>query len=144
VTRREHLTRLPLADALRARLTPAQGRLLDTLAPRELVMPTGTHARVDYLDDNAPCVAVRLQEVFGMQSTPRIGGGTVAVTFKLLSPAQRPLQITRDLAGFWRSSYAEVRRDMRGRYPKHAWPENPLEATPTRRAGGARGKGARR
>jgi len=79
-----------------------------------------------------------------MQSTPRIGGGTVAVTFKLLSPAQRPLQITRDLAGFWRSSYAEVRRDMRGRYPKHAWPENPLEATPTRRAGGARGKGARR
>jgi ATP-dependent helicase HrpB len=144
VTRREHLERLPLVEALRARLTPAQGRLLETLAPRELVMPTGTRVRIDYLDDNAPCVAVRLQEVFGMQATPRIGGGTVAVTFKLLSPAQRPLQITRDLAGFWRSSYAEVRRDMRGRYPRHAWPENPLEATPTRRAGGVRGKGARR
>jgi ATP-dependent helicase HrpB len=144
ITRREHLARVPLADALRARLTGAQQRALESLAPRDLVMPTGSHIRVDYLDDNAPCVSVRLQEVFGLQSTPRIGGGTVAVTFKLLSPAQRPLQITRDLAGFWRSSYAEVRRDMRGRYPKHAWPENPLEATPTRGAGRPRGKGARR
>ena len=78
--------------------------------------------RVDYLDENAPCVAVRLQEVFGLPQTPRIGGGAVPVTFKLLSPAQRPVQITRDLAGFWRSSYAEVRKEMRGRYPKHDWP----------------------
>jgi ATP-dependent helicase HrpB len=76
---------------------------------------------------------VKLQEVFGLQTTPHIGGGAVAVTFKLLSPAQRPVQITRDLAGFWRSSYTEVRKDMRGRYPRHHWPENPLEAAPTRR-----------
>ena len=82
---------------------------------------------------------MRLQEVFGLETTPRIGGGAVAVTFKLLSPAQRPVQITRDLAGFWRSSYAAVRKDMRGRYPKHAWPDNPLEATPTR--GTRRGPG---
>jgi ATP-dependent helicase HrpB len=144
LTRREHLARLPLTEALHARLTPAQDHALESLAPRELVMPTGSHIRIDYLDDNAPCVGVRLQEVFGLQATPRIGGGAVAVTFKLLSPAQRPLQITRDLAGFWRSSYAEVRRDMRGRYPKHAWPENPLEATPTRKVARVRDKGARR
>jgi len=144
ITRREHLQRLPLSEALIARLGSAQRRMLETLAPRELVVPTGSHMRIDYLDDNAPCVAVRLQEVFGLDATPLIGGGTVPVTFKLLSPAQRPVQITRDLGGFWRSSYAAVRKDMRGRYPKHAWPENPLEATPTRGAPRSRAKGARR
>jgi ATP-dependent helicase HrpB len=135
VTRREHLARVPLVEALSARLSSAQQRALETLAPRELVVPTGSHVRIDYLDDNAPCVSVRLQEVFGLTATPRIGGGAVAVTFKLLSPAQRPLQITRDLDGFWRSSYAAVRKEMRGRYPRHAWPENPLEAAPTRGTG---------
>jgi ATP-dependent helicase HrpB len=144
ITRREHLQRLPLSEALRARLDPGQRRALETLAPRELKVPSGSQIRIDYLDDNAPCVAVRLQEVFGLEATPRIGGGTVPLTFKLLSPAQRPVQITRDLAGFWRSSYAEVRRDMRGRYPKHAWPENPLAAAPTRGATRARSKGTRR
>jgi ATP-dependent helicase HrpB len=131
-TRREHLARIPLAEALLARLTGAQRRALDELAPRELAVPTGSRLRIDYLDDNAPCLAVRLQEVFGMAETPRIGGGSRPVTFKLLSPAQRPVQITRDLAGFWRSSYAEVRKEMRGRYPRHNWPENPLEAAPHR------------
>ena len=87
---------------------------------------------VDYLDDNAPCVEVRMQEVFGLADTPRIGGGKVPITLKLLSPACRPMQITRDLSGFWRGSYAEVRKDMRGRYPRHYWPENPLEAEPVR------------
>jgi len=72
--------------------------------------------------------------VFGLASTPRIGKGAVPVTFKLLSPAQRPVQITRDLAGFWKSSYLEVRKEMRGRYPKHHWPDNPLEALPSRGA----------
>lgn len=132
ITRREHLQRLPLSEALGARLDAGQRRALETLAPRELKVPSGSQIRIDYLDDNAPCVAVRLQEVFGLETTPRVGGGTVPLTFKLLSPAQRPVQITRDLAGFWRSSYAEVRKDMRGRYPKHAWPENPLAAVPTR------------
>jgi ATP-dependent helicase HrpB len=140
VTRREQLTRVPLSEALRARLSPAQQRALELLAPRELAMPTGTRVRIDYLDANAPCVSVRLQEVFGQSETPRIGGGAVPVTFKLLSPAQRPLQITRDLAGFWRSSYAEVRKEMRGRYPRHLWPENPLEARPTRGTGRSRGR----
>jgi ATP-dependent helicase HrpB len=135
ITRREHLGRLPLAEALRARLTSIQLRALELLAPRELAMPSGSQVRVDYLDDNAPCVAVRMQEVFGLAATPRIGGGTVPVTFVLLSPARRPLQITRDLAGFWGNSYVAVRKEMRGRYPKHAWPENPLEAAPTRGTG---------
>jgi ATP-dependent helicase HrpB len=129
VTRREHLARLPLTEMLLARLGGAQRRALDELAPRELAMPTGSRLRIDYVDDNAPCVSVRLQEVFGMAATPRIGGGTVPVTFKLLSPAQRPVQITRDLAGFWRTSYVEVRKEMRGRYPRHHWPEDPAAAT---------------
>jgi ATP-dependent helicase HrpB len=97
-------------------------------------VPSGSRIRIDYVDDNAPAIAVRLQEVFGLAATPRIGGGSVPVTFKLLSPAQRPVQITRDLAGFWKSSYIEVRKEMRGRYPKHNWPENPLEAAPSRGA----------
>ena len=99
---------------------------------RELAVPTGSRLRIDYLDDSAPCLSVRLQEVFGLAETPRIGGGSRPVTFKLLSPAQRPVQITRDLAGFWRSSYAEVRKEMRGRYPRHHWPEDPHEAAPHR------------
>jgi len=133
-TRRENLARVPLAEALQARLTHAQRQQLNELAPRDLAVPSGSHIRIDYVDDNAPCIAVRLQEVFGLATTPRIGGGAVPVTFKLLSPAQRPVQITRDLAGFWRSSYVEVRKDMRGRYPRHNWPENPLEATPSTRS----------
>ena len=75
-----------------------------------------------------------LQEVFGLAETPRLGRGRVPLTFRLLSPAQRPVQVTRDLAGFWRGSYAEVRKEMRGRYPRHYWPEDPLSAAPTRGA----------
>ncbi len=131
VTRRAQLARVALGDALRARLTREQQRSLEALAPRDLLVPSGSRIRIDYLDESAPCVAVRVQEVFGLESTPLIGG-VVPLTFKLLSPAQRPVQITRDLAGFWRSSYAAVRRDLRGRYPKFPWPENPLEATATR------------
>ena len=132
ITRRDHLSRLKLTDALRGLLTWEQQRELDRLAPVHLEVPTGSRIRIDYLDESAPVVSVRLQEVFGLEDTPRLGGGRVPVTFKLLSPAQRPVQVTRDLAGFWRGSYAEVRKDMRGRYPRHYWPENPLEAEPTR------------
>ncbi|HXS78683.1 MAG TPA: ATP-dependent helicase HrpB, partial [Gammaproteobacteria bacterium] len=134
VTRRAHFARIPLGAALRARLTPAQSRALDELAPTHVTLPTGTRTPIDYVDDNAPCASMRMQEVFGLAATPRIGGGTVPVTFKLLSPAHRPLQVTRDLASFWRNAYIDVRKDMRGRYPRHYWPENPLEAEPTRRA----------
>jgi ATP-dependent helicase HrpB len=133
-TRRTQLSRVPLLDALRARLSYDQQRKLDELAPTHIGLPTGTRARIDYLDDNAPVASMRMQEVFGLAATPRIGGGTVAVTFTLLSPGRKPLQITRDLASFWRNAYVEVRKDMRGRYPRHYWPENPLEAEPTRRA----------
>ena len=132
IARLDQLDRVPLGKALLARLDFRQQRELDALAPSHVVVPTGTAVRVDYEDENAPCIEVRLQEVFGLAHTPRIGGGTVPLTLKLLSPARRPVQITRELGGFWRGSYAEVRKDMRGRYPRHYWPENPLEAEPTR------------
>jgi ATP-dependent helicase HrpB len=131
------LTRLAdgrFAEALLSRLDRRQRQLLDEYAPTHVTVPTGSRIAVDYLDDNAPCIEVRMQEVFGLADTPRLAGGKVPVTLKLLSPARRPMQITRDLAGFWRGSYAEVRKDMRGRYPRHYWPENPLEAEPMRGA----------
>jgi ATP-dependent helicase HrpB len=134
VTRRDHLARLSLPEILRALLPWDKQRELDQLAPIHLQVPSGSNIRIDYLDESAPAVSVRLQEVFGLDATPRIGGGRVPITFKLLSPAQRPVQVTRDLASFWRGSYADVRKDMRGRYPKHYWPENPLEAEATRGA----------
>ena len=132
VTRREHLSRLPLAEALRARLGWQRQRELDALAPTHLSVPSGSQIRIEYLDESAPVVAVRLQEVFGLTETPRLAGGRVPVTFKLLSPAHRPVQVTRDLGSFWRRGYAEVRKDLRGRYPKHHWPEDPLTAEPVR------------
>jgi len=132
VTRREQLKRVPLDEALRARLSFEQQRQLDEWAPTHLTLPGGTRVRVDYLDESAPLVSVRLQEVFGLAMTPRLGRNRVPVTFRLLSPAQRPVQVTRDLASFWRGAYTQVRKDLRGRYPKHYWPENPLEAQPTR------------
>jgi ATP-dependent helicase HrpB len=132
LTRRAHLARLDLESLLRAQLPPGAARALDRWAPSHLVVPTGSRIRIGYADPAAPTVAVRLQEVFGLMETPRLCDGTVPVTFTLLSPAHRPVQVTRDLAGFWRGAYAEVRKDLRGRYPKHAWPENPLEAQPTR------------
>ena len=84
--------------------------------------------------DEAPALAVRLQEMFGLSETPRVGDGRVPLTLQLLSPAHRPVQVTRDLAGFWARSYFEVRKDLRGRYPRHHWPENPMEAQATARA----------
>jgi ATP-dependent helicase HrpB len=132
MTRREHLARVPLTEALLALLTWEQRRDLDEWAPTQLSMPTGSRVRVDYLDPSAPAVAVRLQEVFGLATTPRLGSGRVPVTFKLLSPAQRPVQVTRDLESFWRGAYAQVRKDLRGRYPRHYWPEDPLQAQPVR------------
>jgi ATP-dependent helicase HrpB len=121
-----------LAEALLSRLDRTQRQQLEECAPTHVTVPTGSRIAVDYLDDNAPCIEVRMQEVFGLADTPRIAGGRVPLTLKLLSPARRPMQITRDLAGFWRGSYAEVRKDMRGRYPRHYWPEDPLQAEPLR------------
>jgi ATP-dependent helicase HrpB len=107
---------------------------LDRLAPTHYVAPTGTRVAIDYGDPEAPSVAIRLQEMFGARDTPTIDGGHVPLTLELLSPARRPVQVTRDLAGFWRGSYFDVRKEMRGRYPRHAWPDDPLSATPTPRA----------
>jgi ATP-dependent helicase HrpB len=106
---------------------------LDALAPTHLVVPSGSRIPIDYHDPTAPVLAVRLQEVFGLTETPRLAGGRVPVTVHLLSPAHRPVQITRDLASFWRTGYFDVRKDLKGRYPKHSWPDDPLNATPTRR-----------
>jgi ATP-dependent helicase HrpB len=107
---------------------------LDRLAPSHQTVPSGSVRPLDYSDPDAPVLAVRLQEVFGLEETPRVLGGRVPVLMHLLSPAQRPVQVTADLASFWRDAYFDVRKDMRGRYPKHHWPENPLDATPTARA----------
>ncbi|HET9391590.1 MAG TPA: ATP-dependent helicase HrpB [Steroidobacteraceae bacterium] len=132
ITRREHLARLQIAEILQGMLSWEQQRQLSEMAPTHLTVPSGSHIRIDYRDESAPAVSVRLQEVFGLEATPRIGQGRVPITFKLLSPARRPVQVTRDLASFWRGAYAEVRKDLRGRYPRHYWPENPLDAEPTR------------
>jgi ATP-dependent helicase HrpB len=134
ITRRQHLARLSMPQILKGLLTREQQLRLDELAPTHFTVPTGSRIRIDYRDELAPVVAVRLQEVFGVLASPRLAGGRVPVTFKLLSPAQRPVQITRDLATFWQGSYAQVRKDMRGRYPRHFWPEDPAVAAPTRRA----------
>ena len=107
-------------------------RALDVLAPTRMEVPSGSHMLIHYEGDEPTC-AVRLQECFGLMDTPKVAGGRVPVVMTLLSPAQRPVQITKDLAGFWREGYARVRKDMRGRYPKHYWPEDPFTAVATRR-----------
>ena len=130
--RLDDLRRLDLGALLLARLDWRQRAAFDEVAPSHLVVPTGSRIAIDYSDPRAPVLAVRLQEMFGLADTPRIGGGRVPLTLHLLSPAQRPVQVTRDLAGFWKTSYFDVRKDMRGRYPRHYWPEDPLQAEPTR------------
>jgi ATP-dependent helicase HrpB len=133
MTRADDLGRLDLRAALEARLDRAQRQQLDRLAPAEIVAPTGTRLAVDY-GGAAPSVAVRLQEMFGLTRHPTVGAAGVPLVVELLSPAGRPVQTTADLPGFWASSYADVRRDLRGRYPRHPWPEDPAAAAPTRRA----------
>ena len=132
--RRADVARLDLGGALSDLLSWQQRSQLDALAPTHYVAPSGSRLPIDYTDAGAPVVAVRLQEMFGLADTPTVGGGRVPLTLHLLSPANRPIQVTRDLAGFWRTSYFDVRRELRGRYPKHEWPEEPLRATPTARA----------
>ena len=132
--RRADLDRLDLAQILATALGWERQRALDALAPATIPIPSGRRAAIDYSDPAQPVLAVKLQEMFGQAETPRVGGGRVPVAIHLLSPAGRPLQVTRDLAGFWAGSYAEVRRDMRGRYPRHPWPDDPLAAPATARA----------
>ncbi len=123
-----------IAEALRARLSPEQQRGLDKLAPETLRMPTGSNIRIDYGAEGGPRLDVRVQELYGVGTHPTVGPHRMPVTLALLSPAHRPIQITRDLPAFWDGSWPEVRKDMKGRYPRHVWPENPREADPTTRA----------
>ena len=131
--RRDDLQRLEMTQVLEAMLPWDLRAALDEAAPTHTVVPSGSRIPIDYSDPEAPVLAVRIQELFGLESTPRIAGGRVPLTVHLLSPAHRPVQVTRDLASFWREGYFEVRKDLRGRYPKHAWPDDPLTAEPTRR-----------
>jgi ATP-dependent helicase HrpB len=123
-----------LSDALMARLPWELRARLDREAPTHFEAPTGTQLAIDYEAEQGPTIAVRLQELFGLNTHPSIAGGAVPLVLELLSPAQRPVQVTRDLPGFWRGSYAAVRSDLRGRYPRHPWPDDPANAAPTRRA----------
>ncbi|MGD9852266.1 MAG: ATP-dependent helicase HrpB [Nitrospirales bacterium] len=126
------LKRVDLTWPLQALLSPDQRRSLDTLAPTHLPVPTGSRIALDYESGEVPILAVRLQELFGMTETPRIAKDNVPVLIHLLSPARRPVQVTQDLKSFWKTGYVEVRKELKGRYPKHFWPDDPLQAPPTR------------
>jgi ATP-dependent helicase HrpB len=123
-----------LAGALDAALPWDLARRLNEEAPTHFQAPTGTAASIDYEAEGGPAIALRVQELFGLSEHPSLAGGRIPLTLHLLSPANRPIQITRDLPGFWRGSWAAVRSDLRGRYPRHFWPEDPAAATPTARA----------
>jgi ATP-dependent helicase HrpB len=132
VARLRDLAHLDLGGALKTFLGGSRRRL-DELAPTHITVPSGSRLPIDYSGD-VPVLAVRLQEVFGAVDTPAVGGGRLPLLLHLLSPAGRPVQVTRDLAGFWKTGYPEVRKELRGRYPRHSWPEDPLTAVPTARA----------
>ena len=134
LSRRSHLTRIDLHAALLAMLDGSQQRALEELAPTHFTVPSGSRLPIDYAEPTAPALLVRLQEVFGLAATPRLGGGRVPLVLHLLSPAQRPVQVTRDLESFWSRGYAEVKKELKGRYPKHYWPDDPRTAVATHRA----------
>jgi ATP-dependent helicase HrpB len=129
------LRRAPWLGAIEALLTHAQRQSLGREAPERIEVPSGSRIKLQYDGGKPPVLAVRIQEVFGLLETPRIARGRVAVLCHLLAPNMRPQQVTDDLASFWRSTYRQVRKDLRRRYPKHAWPEDPYRATPERRPG---------
>ncbi len=132
ITRRDHLGRVDLRGALHGLLDWDAQRRLDAFAPTHLAVPSGSRIAIDYTT-GVPTLSVRLQEVFGLTASPRVAEGRVPVTMELLSPARRPVQVTRDLESFWARGYHEVRKELKGRYPKHYWPDDPHEAVATRR-----------
>lgn len=133
IARRTHFARIELAAALHACLSWEQRKRLDADAPTHVVVPSGSRVPIDYSGET-PVLAVRLQEMFGLAQTPTVASGRVPLLLHLLSPAGRPMQVTRDLESFWNGTYREVKRDLKGQYPKHYWPDDPLQAAPTRRA----------
>jgi ATP-dependent helicase HrpB len=133
ITRRDHLTQLDMTMILGQCVPYALMQTLPQLAPTHLLVPSGSTVPIDY-DKDPPRVSVRLQEVFGLLKTPRVANQRVALAIELLSPARRPVQITRDLESFWSKGYEEVRKELKGRYPKHFWPDDPRHAAATARA----------
>lgn len=133
LTGRHSLQGLDITEPLRARLDWAQMQDLDRLAPPDFITPMQRRVPIDY-GDGTPQIAVRLQEMFGVTEHPAVGPARIPLKITLLSPARRPVQVTTDLPGFWANSYADVRKDMRGQYPRHPWPEDPTQADPTLRA----------
>jgi ATP-dependent helicase HrpB len=133
ISRRAHLSRLDMMAVMTAMLSWEQGQTLAAQAPTHIAVPSGSRVRIGYAAEEA-VLAVRLQEMFGLPETPRVAGGRVPLTLHLLSPARRPVQVTRDLASFWANTYKQVKADLKGQYPKHYWPEDPLQAEPTARA----------
>jgi ATP-dependent helicase HrpB len=132
ITRRDQLGRVDLRGALHGLLDWDAQRRLDAFAPTHLTVPSGSRIAIEY-STGVPTLSVRLQEVFGLTTSPRVADGRVPVTMELLSPARRPVQVTRDLESFWARGYHEVRKELKGRYPKHYWPDDPHEAIATRR-----------
>ncbi|WP_052282987.1 ATP-dependent helicase HrpB [Kluyvera genomosp. 1] len=127
------LKSVDICQALRDRMPWSLQQRLESSLPTHYTVPTGSRIAIRYDEDNPPALAVRMQEMFGEASTPTIAQGRVALVLELLSPAQRPLQITRDLSAFWQGAYREVQKEMKGRYPKHVWPDDPANTAPTRR-----------
>ncbi|WP_346949878.1 ATP-dependent helicase HrpB [Dyella sp.] len=123
-----------LSQALSSLFDYEQRRALEAHAPENLTVPSGMSRRIEYAAGEPPVLAVKLQELFGLADTPRVGNGRVPVTLHLLSPAGRPIQVTQDLKGFWERTYPEVKKELKGRYPRHPWPDDPWSATPTHRA----------
>jgi ATP-dependent helicase HrpB len=133
ITRKDHLSRVDLRGALHGLLDYRHQRLLDEWMPTHLSVPSGSRIAIDY-EGGVPKLSVRLQEVFGLMESPRVAAGRVPVTMELLSPARRPVQVTQDLASFWARTYQDVKKELKGRYPKHSWPDDPYTAPPTRKA----------
>ena len=129
------LRHAPLLETLQGSLDFEQLHAIDREAPERLEVPSGSQVRLRYEPGQAPVLAVRIQEIFGLRQTPTLAGGRVPVLLHLLAPNMRPQQVTRDLASFWRNTYPEVRKELKARYPRHAWPEDPLSAKPERRPG---------
>jgi ATP-dependent helicase HrpB len=123
-----------LGDALRSRLDHSQRQAVERLAPTRIKVPSGMERAIEYVPEQAPVLAVKLQELFGLADTPTVADGRVRLTLHLLSPGGRPIQVTQDLRGFWERTYAEVKKELKGRYPKHPWPDDPWTAQATHRA----------
>lgn len=133
-TRLSDITAVDLAAALDHLVSWSQRQMIEAEAPMQFEAPTGNRVAIDYEGPQAPSIAIRVQELFGLKSHPAVAGGRRPLTLQLLSPAHRPIQITRDLPGFWAGSWAAVKAEMKGRYPRHVWPDDPANATPTARA----------